>query len=101
MYHWAPGLPDKLELCPWWLQANIDRERLPKDSIAAYVLPAIEGSLQDDRNGRLKRWKFSQWKTWWDAKRRVIVDPDLVDMDVYQPSDLLFIAAVRMSSLCI
>ena len=102
MYNWAEGRPDELTFCPWWVEANWNINGAV-DSVTAYVLPSIEGTNQKRFNPITKIWRFNQWKTWWNIKRRGLTTDfrTVVDMDVYQPSDLLLIGAVCTNSLCL
>ena len=67
------------------------------NSVDAYVLPALRGSIQKNDKSR---WSFSDWQNWWRLRRADAgLSPATVDMDVFQPFDLLFISAVSIKSL--
>ena len=95
IYNWAEGRPDELSFCQWWYEANWNING-GIDSTTAYVLPSIEGTKQKKSNPITKIWRFDQWKTWWNIKRRGLTTNfrTVADMDVYQPSDLLLIGAL-------
>lgn len=96
MYNWAEDLPDELTFCEWWWKATLGDTNGDMDSVAAYVQPSIEGTLMKNKKSPLP-WRFKQWKTWWNTKRRATVGT-VADMDVYQPIDLLLIGAVCSDS---
>ena len=101
MYNWAKDRPDELTFCAWWTKSNWNINVLSSgnsDSVTAYVLPSVEAVKQKDETGIFKFWRFKKWQEWWAL---VIGSWDSIDMDVYQPNDLLLIGAVCTNSSCL